>query len=310
VIALSPGAATGCFNLLRMIRDHGLPLAQVCSQLPKFSSFRNEDLLEFSMRMQWVKAREDGIAALSTRGESLIEVPSVFLKLRRALTDYVEVEKPQWTALVLDGRARFMAFAPVEFRQTVSEAYLAEGYEDDVIAFWDLLAGIARGQRGATLSQIGRRGERLTLQYEKLRTGRDPAWRAIESNSDGYDVMSVVASDDPARMPIEVKASTQGMDGTAHLTRNEWDQTELMRHHTLHFWDLSVNTRPMLAAVARVEIAAHVPTDTGRGKWMEVEIPFAAFKDKFQPFATVRPPRQPVEESSFDWGPDSGDDPL
>ncbi len=309
MIALSPGAAAGCFELLRMIRQHLLPLAHVCSHLPRYSNFRNEDLLELSMRLQWLKLREDGVAALSPRGESLLETPTVTLKLRRALIDYVEVEKPQWTALVLDGRARFMAFAPVEFRQTVSEAYLAEGYDPDVVDFWDLLAGIGRDQRSSALNEIGRRGERLTMDYEKLRTGRDPVWRAIESNFDGYDVMSVVASDDSTKRPIEVKATTQGMFGAIYLTRNECEQAELMRYHTFHIWDLSVESHPRIAILDRAEIAAHVPVDTGMGKWKEVEIPVSAFTEKFEPFDCLRL-AAPSDAAAYDWASDPQDDPL
>ncbi|WP_159628250.1 hypothetical protein [Massilia puerhi] len=73
----------------------------------------------------------------------------------------------------------------------MNEAYLAEGYDDEVVVFWDRLAAIARGQKDTSLSAIRRHKERLSLRYEKQRTGRDPQWRSIESNGDGYDVMSI-----------------------------------------------------------------------------------------------------------------------
>jgi hypothetical protein len=290
-----------------MIRDHGLQLAHAASQLPRHRTFRNENLLELSVRLEWVRARDDGVAVLSPRGELILETPTASLKLRRALIDYVEIEKPQWMALVLDGRARFMTFAPVEFRQTVAEAYLAEGYDADVIAFWDLLAEIARGERAAALSQIGRRGERLTMDFEKLRTGRDPVWRAIESNSDGYDVLSVMTVDNLAKRPIEVKTSMQGLNGAAHLTRNEWEQTGLIRNHTFHLWDLSVDGRPLIAVLDRADVAVHIPADTGSGKWKEVEIPFAVFADTFKQVAEALPPPRP---DTYDWSGDPGEDPM
>lgn len=296
MIALSPGVAYGCFNLLRMVREHQLPLASLSADLPRFERLKTEDLVELSLRMRWVKASDDGTAVLAPHGALLLDMPSDSRRIRRALVNYVEIEKPQWTTLVLDGRARFMAFAPVEFRQSVSEAYLAEGYEPDVVAFWDLLAAIARGQQNAVLSRIGRRGERLTLAYEKLRTGRDPLWRSIESNSEGYDVMSVVASDNHARMPIEVKTSTRGLNGSAHLTRNEWEQTELMRNHTLHLWDLTTEAKPRLAVLPRAVVAAHIPTDGGDGAWQEVRIPFAVFADAFGSIEGL--PQAPAEDAT------------
>lgn len=296
MIALSPGVAYGCFNLLRMVREHQLPLARLSADLPRFERLKTEDLVELSLRMRWMKASDDGTAVLAPHGQLLLELSTDSRRIRRALVNYVEIEKPQWTTLVLDGRARFMAFAPVEFRQSVSEAYLAEGYEPDVVAFWDLLAAIARGQRSAALSQIGRRGERLTLAYEKLRTGRDPLWRSIESNSEGYDVMSVVARDNHARMPIEVKTSTQGMNGSAHLTRNEWDQTELMRNHTLHLWDLTSEVNPRLAVLPRAVVAVHVPADGGNGAWQEVRIPFSIFDEAFNSIEGL--PQSPAEDAA------------
>jgi hypothetical protein len=266
-----------------MVREHRLPLARICAELPRFERLRTGDLLELSLRMRWGKLNDDGVAVVTPQGDLLLEMPTEASRLRRALIDYVEIERPQWTALVLDGRARFMSFAPVEFRQSVSEAYLAEGYEPDVVAFWDMLAAIARGRRSAVMSRIGRIGERLTLAYEKIRTGRDPVWHSIESNSDGFDVMSVVSSDNHSRLPIEVKASTQGRRGLAHLTRNEWEQAGLMGNHALYLWDISSEKELWLAVVSRAEIAAHIPGDRGSGEWKEAEIPFLVFATSFKP---------------------------
>lgn len=175
-----------------------------------------------------------------------------------------------------------MKFGPTGVVQTISEAYLAEGYEPEVVKFWDLLAAIARGQRSGALSAIGRRGERLTLELERRRTGRDPVWRSIECNSDGYDVLSVVSRANLARVQIEVKTTTLGLRGAMHLTRNEWDQTELMPNHTLHLWDLRDENSPKLAIVPRIDAVPHVPADRGSGRWTEVEIAFCAFKGQFR----------------------------
>ena len=43
----------------------------------------------------------------------------------------------------------------------------------------------ARGLRDGVLTEIGRRGERLTLQYEQSRTGVEPKWIALESSAHG-----------------------------------------------------------------------------------------------------------------------------
>lgn len=282
MITLSPGVAYGCFNLLRIVAEHRLPLSRVSSEVPRFETLRTEDLLELCQRLNWIRANDAGEAALAPAGDHILSIGSERQRLRQALIHYVEIERPDWLQLSIDGRSRCMKFGPTGIIQTISEAYLAEGYEPDVVAFWDLLAAIARGQRSAALSAIGRRGERLTLDFEKRRTGRDPVWRSIESNSDGYDVLSVVSGSDLARVQIEVKTSTMGIRGFMHLTRNEWDQTELMPRHVLHLWDLRDEANPKLAVVPRPDVAAHVPPDTGAGRWKEIEIGFAAFEGRFR----------------------------
>ena len=281
MITLSPGIAYGCFNLLRIVSEHRLPLSRVGSEVPRFENLPTQDLLELCQRLSWIRANDAGEAVIAPAGDHILSIGSERQRLRQALIHYVETERPDWLQLSLDGRLRCMKFGPTGVVQTISEAYLAEGYEPDVVAFWDLLAAIARGQRSAALFAIGRRGERLTLDFEKRRTGREPLWRSIESNSDGYDVLSVVSSVNLARVQIEVKTTTVGLRGTAHLTRNEWDQTELMPHHVLHLWDLRDDTNPQLAIVPRADALPHVPTDSGNGRWRDVEIPFSAFERRF-----------------------------
>jgi hypothetical protein len=281
VITLSPGVAYGCFNLLRIVGQHRMPLSRVSSEVSRFESLRTEDLLELCQRLNWIRANDGGEAAVAPAGDHILSIRSERQRLRQALIHYVEIERPDWLQLSIDGRSRCMKFGPTGVIQTISEAYLAEGYESDVVAFWDLLAAIARGQRSAALSAIGRRGERLTLDFERRRTGRDPVWRSIESNSDGYDVLSVVSSSNLTRVQIEVKTSAIGLRGTMHLTRNEWDQTELMPNHTLHLWDIRVEARPMIAVVRRSAALAHIPLDGGQGRWKEVELPFSAFEGEY-----------------------------
>lgn len=282
MITLSPGVAHGCFNLLRIVDEHRLPLSRVSSEVPRFESLKTEDLLELCHRLNWIRANDAGEAALAPAGDRILAIGSERERLRQALIDYVEIERPDWLQLSIDGRSRCMKFGPTGIMQTISEAYLADGYEPDVVEFWDLLAAIARGQRSAAVSAIGRRGERLTLDFERQRTGREPVWRSIESNSDGYDVLSVVSNQELARMQIEVKTSTMGIRGFMHFTRNEWDQTELMPRHTLHLWDIRDDANPRLAIVRRADLASHVPADTGAGRWKEVEVSFAAFVGRFQ----------------------------
>ena len=259
-----------------------MPFARMKSELPQYERFETSELIELSQKLGWLRSDEFGVAVLAPAGDRILSIGAEHLQLRRALLDYVDVFRPPWIKMVLDGRMRVLKFSSAEIRQSLVEAYLAIGYDDDVVEFWDHLAAMARGQQSMELSLIGREGEKLTLAYEKHRTGRDPQWRAIESNADGFDVLSVASNEDARQLPIEVKASRMGLRGSIHLTRNEWESTELFSLHQFHLWDLSRNNVPWLAIVPRQEVAPHIPVDSGNGKWREVTIEFSVFEDKFR----------------------------
>lgn len=281
---LSPGVAARCFDVLRIAHENPLPFERLRHEMPRDSRFDNDGVLKLSQELGWIRVNDAGLAVLAPAGSRLLAIDSGGpARLRRALLDYVEAVRPPWTKFALDGRTRTLRFAPAGLAQLMSEAYLAEGYDDEVVEFWDRLAAIARGQTDIRLSEIGRRGERLTLEYERRRTGFDPIWRSIESNADGYDVLSVVSREDLGQKQIEVKTSTSGLSGSLHLTRNEWDMTETMRHHEFHLWDIGGSSLPKLAIVPRIEMSAHVPDDKGRGCWLEVTIPFSEFANRFAP---------------------------
>jgi hypothetical protein len=202
--------------------------------------------------------------------------------LRQALLDYIDVERPPWVQNASFGRSRVLRFAGSAIAQVFIEANLADGTDNEVVAFWDALAARARGQKNDRLLEIGREGERLTLAHEELRTGRKPKWIAIENNEDGYDVLSVVASDNSGHLSIEVKTSTMGTAGSFHLTRNEWDRSTELDNHLFHLWAMRPNSKPSLAIVVPQEMQNHIPHDSGSGSWESVEIPFAVFQDSFQ----------------------------
>ena len=252
------------------------------AELPRHGGMDVGRLLEVAQALHWLRANDSGVAVLTPAGARLIAIDLDYLRLRQAMLDYVYAIRPPWIKNAIDGRLKVLSFSPTEIAQSLIEAELARGYDTEVVQFWDRLASIARGLRSAELSEIGREGERLTLDFERKRTGQEPKWRSVESNSDGYDVLSVASSSDPGHLPIEVKASRLGQRGVFHLTRNEWATTELMPVHQFHLWDMSIRRSPQLAIVSRDDVASHVPTDNGVGQWQEVTINFSVFGDRFE----------------------------
>jgi hypothetical protein len=289
VIAFSPGLAQGCFELLAITTRQQLTFIEIKSSFAYLGSLPSQDVVETAQRLNWLHAGEQGHAEVTPWGARLLAVTGYEAQLRQALLDYIDIEHPSWVQNASFGRSRVVSFAGSQIAQVFAEAGLADGTNDSIVAFWDALAARARGQRDDKLTEIGRIGERLTIEFETRRTGRPPAWTAIDNNADGYDVLSVVDASDFKRLTIEVKTSTQGTSGFAMLTRNEWDMAIDSDAHVFHLWNLRDRSQPQLAVISNESMLAHMPVDQGRGAWDCTRIPFSSFIDAFEPL-TNRPP--------------------
>lgn len=181
-------------------------------------------VLNLSQRCGWVEARSDGLLIPSARGARLLGATSYEVRLRAQLLDYVTAEKPVWARLIPRGRKEMSRFVPRDIAQVFREAGLMETPPStEVIEWWDEMARTARGLSDAVNLEIGRAGERLTIEREMRRTGRDPVWQAVESNLSGFDVLSVVTAERQDPLRIEVKASTESIEHAVfYISRNEW----------------------------------------------------------------------------------------
>jgi hypothetical protein len=281
MIPFSPGVAQGCFELLDIASRLPLSIRQIITSFSYFSAIRSSDITAFAQETGWIRSSEGGLAVLTPQGMRLLSMAGYEPMLRQALLDHIDSAKPPWVQCAAFGRSRVMSFAGSGVAQIMVEAGLANGYEDEVVAFWDELAARARGLRDASLSRIGREGEKLTIAHEEDRTGQKPKWVAVNSNSDGYDVLSIVGGGDHRSLSIEVKTTTQGLASALHLSRNEWEMAQERMAHLFHLWDIKC-APAKLAKVTVEEMSRHVPADTGTGKWEFVAIPFAAFAPQFQ----------------------------
>lgn len=276
---LSPGIAFGCIELLGVVKRNQLTPGGVHSL--SLGSVSSAAIYRACLDLSWLEVQPDGLLSVTVRGERAAGATSPQSGLRTMLVDFIEVEQPPWLQLVPYGRRETLLQAPPGVRQVFVEAGLAYGDDDETVRFWDALAARARGLRDGVLTEIGRRGERLTLQYERTRTGAEPKWIALESASDGYDVLSRVSMSDTRRMTIEVKASERSTDfASFHLTRNEWETALASMCHRFHLWSLTVSG-PLLAVLTVDQVAAHVPADAGAGLWETLNVPFSAFRESF-----------------------------
>ncbi len=281
MITFSPGLAQGCFDLLGIVSRNSLTFQEIHTSFAFFGSIPAGKVVEVSQGLGWIRASDDGIAAVTAEGAKLLGISSYEAMLQQALLDYIDVVRPPWVQNAAFGRARVLSFAGSEIAQVFVEAGLAYGTGEGVVAFWDELSARARGQKDIRNTAIGRQGERLTLIHENKRTGRRPKWISIEDNADGYDILSVVSADDATQLSIEVKTSTMGIAGTLFLTRNEWDRAVETAHHVFHLWDTRAGAPPQLAIIEPKEMESHIPKDCGDGIWGQVSVPFAAFAGRF-----------------------------
>lgn len=278
--SMSPSVAFGCIELLSVAERYPLTPGAVHSL--SLGAVSSQDILDATLDIRWLSVSTDGFLKPTPRGERALAAPSSRAKLRVLVLDHIDARDPPWLQLASSGRREVLMHAPKELRQIFVEAGLAYDGDAETVAFWDDLASRARGAREEALTEIGRTGERLTLEYEKRRTGADPKWVALDSNSDGYDVLSRRDMGDSRRLVIEVKTTTQGLAGYFYVSRNEWEVAEDALFHVFHLWDVSEG-EPRLAVLKPEEVQRHAPVDGGTGVWQSVRIPFSAFRGAFEP---------------------------
>lgn len=281
MIALSPGLAQGCFELISITSRNTLSFPEIQASFAYLGGIAVGKVIDAAQGLKWLRASDNGMAVITPSGFRLLELPCYEHMLKRALLDYIEIERPAWLQNATFGRARVLSFTSSEITQLFVEAGLASGVDDEIVEFWDDLAALARGQKNARLSAIGRHGEKLSIAYEEARTGQRPKWVSIDNNEDGYDLLSIVGVTDFRLISIEVKASTMGFSGSLHLTRNEWERSQEADQHAFHIWNIRAHALPLLAVLTSEQIGMHLPFDRGTGAWESVEIPFAAFKNDF-----------------------------
>tara|TARA_Y100000739_G_C20611604_1_gene468956 strand:+ start:2577 stop:3404 length:828 start_codon:yes stop_codon:yes gene_type:complete len=148
----------------------------------------------------------------------------------------------------------------------------------DVVSWWSKIRALSLSQKDQRLSKIGYEGELLSLEFEKKRTGKNPEYKALQSDEFGYDILSIVSKSNLDPLYIEVKSSEKGAQrGSMFLTRNEFDKCiKYGDSYQFHLWDLSLAT-PRILILPGKEIIPHIPIDSGNGIWKIVEIKFRDF---------------------------------
>ena len=278
---LSSGYLHSSFKLLEMIAKREHQLSVLASALPRIEVLPAAQVVNFAIGLGWVGADNEGRAAMTASGAMIHKMSSAADRIRQALLDFIGIIQPAWAQLTPRGRQETLSALSPEIRQCFAEAGLIVGYSDEVVGWWDALAARARGQKSQMMMETGRHGERLSIKYEQVRTGKEPACQAVESNLSGYDILSVVGAMDSRKLPIEVKTTSGGIGhGSFYVSRNEWETGITSDFYNFHLWAIG-EIKPSLAVLGKADMAPHIPTNQGEGSWDVVEIPFAAFESVF-----------------------------
>lgn len=233
-------------------------------------------VLALTTRLSWVAVADSGQLVATEMGRRAHLEKARHLRLRHQLGSIIENFRPAWAAMMTKGRLEAELSLPSVIKQCFTEALIFECPAQEIVDWWDRLAGLMREKTDKERLEIGRKGEKLTLEFEKERTGQYPQWKAVETNFAGYDILSVKNPGSVEKLMIEVKASTRGYAETRlHLTTHEWEtaMTEPDAYR-FHFWLLE--STPSLYEIQTEEMAKHIPVNSGKGTWEETTVPLQA----------------------------------
>lgn len=283
MIRLSINVLTSSAKLLdRLYNYHFSSMSELLYS--RIDQIDAEKVFDFSKVCGWVSIN-DGAPLLTVRGNELhnlyTEGSSTLLR-RNMLSDYIFKVCPLWSSRIPCGRLEAAVLLSADERACFFEAgLLSEDIDETVIEWWDYVANNVRYDIQRTKNDIGRRGEKCTVEYERERTKMNPKWMAINSNLLGYDILSRVDNVNEEKLLIEVKASIEPLNvARFHISANEWNVALVSTAYSFYLWSF-YNESQKLAILSPSDILPYIPSNNLEGRWENVVIPFSCFMEKF-----------------------------
>lgn len=284
---ISVGRVSEAIMMLDAIRQYNCTDVESVMQLRIFYGINKAEAINFARQCQYIRIDQNKIS-FTEDGEHLVhlfgqEYLSPLLQ-RLVLKNFILYSRPSWSGLIPLGRKEAYLFMSNDERRCFCESGLMGEPNKDIVAWWDDIAAKIRSKQDESKLSMGRQGEEDTLKYEYQRTGQKAIWQSIESNKAGFDIQSIIDSNNPRPLFIEVKSSCEDIEyAEFYISRNEWDiasSTPAVNTHLFYLWLYDTSSR-YLAIVSPDELRAHVPTDEGNGTWKETMIPMSIFKERF-----------------------------
>ena len=283
---ISIGIVTNTLFLLQNVKKFDCySINEISNITNKYVSFEMTE--NFAVQCGWLEV-VDRKFRLTDSGERLLEMfDGIIIDIslwRSVLKDYILCSKPAWAHRIPAGRKEAFIFMQDEEKRCFLEAKLMiSPPSSDVVMWWDEIAKNERENVNEQLNVTGRVGERLTIEYEQQRTGKQPIWQSIETNLVGYDLISQRDEKSTDEILIEVKTSVCDLEhAKMSVSRHEWEVANYQYNYKRYFfylWCLSEGKK--LAIISVADINEHIPSESGNGHWSSISIPFNTFQKKF-----------------------------
>ncbi len=261
-------------EVLDFLSSHQLTEEQFLRSFDSWDGVAGTSVVQTCKRLGWVAARSTDELLLTQNGKAICEIRRPHDRLRLQLEQMIGLLRPAWAAMAVRGRNAVLSYAPADTVQCLRDADLVHGTSEEVVAWWDRLAGYYRSVRDDEHMVTGRQGERCSFEWERRRTAVEPVWTALSTNDAGYDLLSRLSKTDDRRLLIEVKASTLDWeDAEAILSRHEWDVLSRSSHAYLDLWSLASSPYAFLRVPIDV-LRCHIPEDKSEARWLSLSLPF------------------------------------
>ena len=284
MIRLSVNVVTGSLILMEKIDEDIFRSAKELSLAPSIAQISVEDLFEFIATCKWVEIKNDA-PKITASGEELLLLNRLGKYehcFRKAMYSYIVFVRPIWSSRIPYGRKEASLFMSKDERACLMEGnLLVANPSPSTVEWWDELAAIIRKQTSEKKNNVGRIGERLTIEYERARTATEPQWMSIDSNLAGYDIKSVETKENRVPIFIEVKTTEMEIEvAEFHVTSHEWKVASNTNRYLFYLW-LIGNQNKYLAKLDKTKIKEYIPINQNDGMWESVKIPFKPFENDF-----------------------------
>ena len=268
---LSIGKLWDVLELIKILNDtgHHANLKKIQEAFePRLNAAPLKEVLKICQNCDFLSKQNDFIK-LTRSGLELAGINSYNYKtsFKIIISKFIKVFKPSWAYMMQFGKAFMHAEGalPSDTHECFMEAGLFE--EDlETIKEWEIISHNLKSEEFSRNDEIGLKGEYLTMLYEHKRTGIEPRWVSRETDTAGFDILSMISDTNDNRLAIEVKASERKLeDACAHITRNEWNISQKSKDYLFYFWLLSKS--PRLFSISPVVLKEHVPENQGKGAW-------------------------------------------